>query len=277
MKIIIGTANLFKKYGINNKFISNKEFNHTTSLNQTNSIKLLDCSSEYGNFNKIKKLYLKKFNLFLKFKTINEKKEINIEKTIKKIDNFLKQKKKIYCLMFHDIKDLKFQNSKIIYDYILSQKKKRKVSKIGISIYKPDELNYIKKNYYFDFIQVPANLINQSFNYSNTRYFRIKGTKFIARSIFLQGAIFNNKFLIKHKILLKKINQIKKNYNKNLKVFFLQYIKNQKWLDGIVIGFDNIHQFKEIIDILKSKKKIGINTKKFKLSKKEIIDPRTWK
>jgi len=179
--------------------------------------------------------------------------------------------------MFHDIDDLKFKNSKLIYEYILKLKKKKKVNKIGISIYETNELNFLNKNYYFDYIQVPANLMNQSFNFRNTKLLRKKGTKFLARSIFLQGAVFNKKFLIKHKILLKKITDLKKNYSENIKLFFLEYVKKQSWLNGIVIGIDNVNQFKEIINILNSKKKIFFNSKKFKITKKNIIDPRTWK
>jgi diketogulonate reductase-like aldo/keto reductase len=277
MKIIIGTANLFQKYGINNKSISNKELNHIKNLKKAKSINSLDCSVEYGNLSRIKKLYNNKFNLFIKFKTDNKKKEINIQNTIKKINKLILNIDKIYCLMFHDINDLKFKNSKLIYEYILKLKKKRKVSKIGISIYQPNELNYIKKNYFFDYIQVPVNLINQSFNFRNTKFLRMKGTRFLARSILLQGAIFNNKFLAKNNILLKKITDLKQNYNENIKQVFLDYVKKQSWLDGIVIGVDNIEQFKEIINILSSKKKILFNSKKFKITKKKIIDPRTWK
>ena len=277
MKIIIGTANLFKKYGINNNLISNKEFSYIANFNKAKSINSLDCSAEYGNLSKIKKIYKNKFDLFIKFKTINKKKEINIEKTIKKINKLLLNVNKIYCLMFHDIDDLKFKNSKLIYEYILKLKRKKKVNKIGISIYETNELKYLNKNYYFDYVQVPVNLINQSFNFRNTKLLRKKGTKFLARSIFLQGAVFNKKFLIKHKILLKKITDLKKKYSENIKLFFLEYIKKQSWLNGIVIGIDNVEQFKEIINILNSKKKIFFNSKKFKITKKNIIDPRTWK
>lgn len=269
MKIIVGTANLFKKYGINNNRISNNELDYIANLNKANSVKMLDCSAEYGNLDNIKKIYKNKFNLFIKFKTINEKREINIEKTIKKINKLLLNVDKIYCLMFHEIDDLKFKNSKLIYEYILKLKKKRKVNKIGISIYETTELNYLNKNYYFDYIQVPLSLINQSFNFKNTKFLRAKGTRFLARSIFLQGAVFNNKFLIKHDILLKKITDLKKNYDENIKFFFLKYVKKQKWLNGIVIGIDNVQQFKEIINILNSKKKVFFNSKKFKISKKK--------
>ena len=76
---------------------------------------------------------------------------------------------------------------------------------------------------------------------------------------------------------MKKITDLKKKYSENIKLFFLEYIKKQSWLNGIVIGIDNVEQFKEIINILNSKKKIFFNSKKFKITKKNIIDPRTWK
>ena len=103
MKIIVGRSNLFQKYGINNKSISNKELNHIKNLKKAKSINSLDCSVEYGNLSRIKKLYYNKFNLFIKFKTDNKKKEINIQNTIKKINKIILNIDKIYCLMFHDI------------------------------------------------------------------------------------------------------------------------------------------------------------------------------
>ena len=80
--------------------------------------------------------------------------------------------------MFHDIDDLKFKNSKLIYEYILKLKRKKKVNKIGISIYDTNELKYLNKNYYFDYVQVPVNLINQSFNFRNTKLLRKKELNF---------------------------------------------------------------------------------------------------
>ena len=85
--------------------------------------------------------------------------------------------------MLHNTKILKHKDFDKLYHYVNLLKSKNKIKNFGISIYDLNDLKIIKK-YYFDYIQIPLNIFNQTFNYQNTLYFRKKGTRFIARSVF---------------------------------------------------------------------------------------------
>ena len=130
MKIIIGTANFNKKYGI-----LKKKFNNTDLSKLSKKIKkenlFIDTAQVYNNNKIIKKLNQKR-KIFSKFK-INFKKKNNYEFTNLKIRNQLKELNisKFYGLMFHDSKDIFSFKKNEIKKYILSIKKKKLLNLLG--------------------------------------------------------------------------------------------------------------------------------------------------
>lgn len=281
MKLIIGTANFSNRYGINNSSIEKKKITEIFQYCKKKSIKYFDCSFEYNNIESFHKNILShNAKIYLKFKLEKDtKKKNSIKKTINKINNFIKKNIKLYCLMFHDINDLKNENINSFLDYISNLRKQKKIKKIGISIYHPDELKVIKKkNFNFDYIQIPLNIFNQNFNNKNTEFLRRKGTKFLARSIFLQGAVFNEKFILKHKEICNKISLINKNYkNYSIQFVLINFVKNIKWLNGVIIGVDSKIHLKEVHKNFMSRVPINIKINKYKIINNKIIDPRSWK
>ena len=64
---ILGTANLWTKYGFKSKFINSKQSLSLLKYTQKNDIKILDISSSYPSFtNIITKINLKKFKISFK-------------------------------------------------------------------------------------------------------------------------------------------------------------------------------------------------------------------
>ena len=66
-----------------------------------------------------------------------------------------------------------------------------KINKIGVSIYDPDEIYYIKKKFKPDIIQIPFNIIDRRI-ISKRRLKFFKNIKIQVRSIFLQGLLLMN-------------------------------------------------------------------------------------
>jgi aryl-alcohol dehydrogenase-like predicted oxidoreductase len=93
----------------------------------------------------------------------------------------------------HDFNDLLGKQGKK-YLYALQELKRRKIiSKIGVSIYDPDEIGKIWKIWKPDIVQFPLNVFDNRILYSGwidiLKKFQIK---MYARSVFLQGLLINN-------------------------------------------------------------------------------------
>ena len=265
MKIILGTANVNNKYGLNENNLNLKEFNKVRNYSKKNNF-YMEVAEGYKN---LKYISTAKTRLFYK---------INFYKNnINEINKIIKNKN-LFCIMFHNIKSMNYSGFKELYNYINLLKSKKIIKNLGISIYDLKDLKTIQK-YNFDFVQIPINIFNQTFNEQNTLSLRSRGTKFVARSIFFQGTIFNNGYLkLNSMILNNKIKSIQKElYKKNIDIlkFYLNYIKMNSWLWGFVVGVDSLTQLKQIKNTYQRKKFI-YNYQKYRIHEKKIIDPRNW-
>jgi aryl-alcohol dehydrogenase-like predicted oxidoreductase len=278
MKFYLGTANFNIKYGIGGHKVNNLEIKKILEFCSKKKINLFDTSIEYKNLEVIEKIKknIKEPKIFLKLKLIRDKKIINIKQSIELINAVLKKFPKIYCLMLHDLNDLKCKNFNIFFEALLNFKNNG-FKKIGISIYEPTDLNIIyKKKIHFDYIQIPYSIFNQNFTNLNTKKLRTSGVKFLARSIFLQGVIFNNEKFKNWLYLKKKLVEIKSLYNYSLSFIFINFVRNTKWLSGIVFGVNDENNLLEIFKYFHSKKKLFFDKKNFRIKNKKIIDPRKW-
>ena len=167
MKIALGTANFGQKYGLSKKNIkSNKRIEKILKFSNSSNINLIDTSSNYGSSEiLLGKNSLKNFKLVTKIKTsIKEKKSDNLENIIyKKVEKSLLKLniKKLYAILLHDSNDLKGNRKHLIIKVLKKLKKKKLVSKIGVSIYDPKELDFIWSFWKPDIVQCPFNILDQ--------------------------------------------------------------------------------------------------------------------
>lgn len=282
MKLAVGTVKFGNDYGlINKKKIYLKEVKKITKVICSNKsgINLIDTAIDYGKSHKIiGKTKLNKLKIVTKIR-FSSKNKINFFH--KNINNLLKDLRisKIYGLLFHNAEDV------INKDYLkllLDLKKKKIVKKIGVSIYSPDDLKIILKLWRPDIVQIPFNIFDQRLVKSGYLDLLKKlKIEIHVRSCFLQGLLINyeinkKKFKKFHKWndLLEAWSDWCRNNNITKIEGCLQFIKNYKKIDYLVVGFDNLKQLKEIIHIF-SKKEIQI-TKQFYSSDLKLIDPRKW-
>lgn len=273
MELIIGTANFSKQYGLENNMVKKKNLKNIFDFLQKKKIIFFDCSIDYVNLNSLKNFFFSKSKIFYKIK-INQ---INIQKTIKELTSL---KKNIYCLMIHNIDHNSIKRLKKNYANLKILSKIIPKVKLGISIYDLKDLNLIKRsNLKFDYIQIPLNIFDNTFNKENTNDLRKKGFKFIARSIFLQGILLRSSkdqsIKKNFKIKLNKLDQFIYKHKISRLEICLDFIKKQKWINKTIIGIDDVHQLKNIIYKINIKKRIKYNYKFF-TNEKKIIDPRIW-
>ena len=80
----------------------------------------------------------------------------------------------------------------------------------------------------------------------------------------------NKKLLLTLKNLINGV--LKNNLKKNEAC--INFVKNQKLIDYLILGFSNLKELKENILIFK-KKEVNI-TSKFKINNSNLVDPRLW-
>lgn len=284
MQISMGTAQIGMNYGITskNKSISKKDLLKIFLFIKQKNIKELDISPLYGNLlQRIKKFKLKRFKItykaYLSKDKFFEKKLYQQILFDLKILN-LKKFDKILIHNPHQVNSSKlFKSLKVLK----TLKKEGVVKKIGISIYDKKDFEKILNKIKIDVIQVPLNILDQRLIQKNwLKKICKKNIEIQVRSVFLQGILlsniknFKNDFLEKN-VILKKWFEYCLN-NRQLKLdHSLNFLKNERYIKSIIVGFENINQFKEIyLSIIKKRKEN--NYTKFFSNSIFLIDPRKW-
>tara|TARA_E500000178_G_C17038379_1_gene764883 strand:- start:9756 stop:10604 length:849 start_codon:yes stop_codon:yes gene_type:complete len=280
-QFVLGSANFNQKYGFQKKKINQK---HLTKIFKQKKIKYLDTSFDYQLSKKfIKKFKFKNFKIITKIKIPLKKKNFFLKNIEKNIENNLKiyEKKNFEAILFHNPNDLKFSQGKKLLSILKNLKNKKKIKKIGVSIYEPNDLSHILKIFIPDIVQFPLNIFNQ--NFIKHRYFQYllkKKTIFQIRSIFLQGILLKNfdtfKGFKKNKKLslnFKKLDNFCKKKNISRLEACIYFVNSIKGIKLITFGVNNTLELDEILEIFNRKKKIKFE--KFNLDNKSV-DPRLW-
>ena len=107
MKIILGTANVAKKYGLNSNNLKIKEFDKIKKYLKKNNF-FLEVAEDYKNIkytinNKLKLFY--KINFFKKKNNFTKLQELS-------------KKKNIFCLMVHSVQSVKLKEFNDLYEFL---------------------------------------------------------------------------------------------------------------------------------------------------------------
>ena len=191
----------------------------------------------------------------------------------------IKHKLDIHALLIHDLFLLTRKEALQSFALLKKLKEKNIIKKFGASIYEPKEILKFYDKISIDYLQIPLNVFDRRFEESNLLKKVIKNkTKIIARSCFLQGLLtFDNEpprkilGIKKYLIMWKKWCDFKNiSYSKAC----LHFVKNKKFIDYLIVGFNNVNQLEDLLKKF-NENKIKINFKKKKL-KTKYIDPRKW-
>lgn len=293
-QLILGTVQLGMNYGVNNKKgkPSLKEAFNILNTAYENNIHMLDTASVYGESEKIIGSFMRNQNRYFKIVTKLKKLDENKDE-LKQVKESLKNSlynlslSKIEYYLYHSFEDL--VNNKDVFVYLNDLKRKGIISKLGVSIYDTEELEYILLNLSsdVDFIQIPFNIFDLRWLKSDLlKRVKDKSIEVAARSIFLQGLFFL------HKDTANGVHPKAFDYIFKLKNFAaykgvliqdiaVTFVKHQKCIDYILIGCENTEQllsniksFYTSIDF--SRKDLECINKNFGEIDKKIIDPRQW-
>jgi len=284
-RICLGSANFGKSYGYKNSKIKDKEFLKIFEYAKLKKIKFIDTAFNYSNSQKIIGKHSLNFKIITKIPRIpnsSSNPQNWIKKIISKTLIDLKTKK-LYAVLFHyppyQIDKKKFIQ---IIEYLEDLKRKKIISKIGISVYNIHEIKRSFSIYKFQIIQFQANILDQKILKNNfIKLLKKRGVEIHTRSIFLQGMLLSDisripkKFRYLKKILIYFDSWVKKKKISKLNIC-LQYIFSHSIIDKIVLGTNNYLQFKQTVEAIeKINGKLSIPKKLRNLSQNQL-NPKNW-
>ena len=286
-KLILGTVQFGLDYGINNTAgkPSKENIKSILDLAYNSGIQLLDTAEAYGDSqNKIGEYHnnsTNKFNVITKFSSNTEGFSLNI---IERVYNNLKilDVDKLYCYMFHSFDDFNKYFEKYRKE-LLTLKRDGIINNIGVSLYSNNELESVLKFNEITLVQLPFNLLDNNNKRGNIiKKAKAKGIEIHTRSVFLQGLFFKNtsEFTLKIKPLEPYLNLLNDLCDEEYKMndLALNYVCNQKNIDKVLIGVDNVHQLESNIFSEKKniKKESTNNIEAIDVEETKLLNPSNW-
>jgi aryl-alcohol dehydrogenase-like predicted oxidoreductase len=280
MNIILGTGNFNPNYALESKkILTNSMKNSIIKKAIDEGVNIIDTGPDYGNAEKLlgnnisKKLkIITRFDKFYKNKRITSDSIIrNVEKSQKKL-----KKKTIEAILIHDLSDLiKFK--KIYLKTFAIIKMRGMASKIGISLYDPNDLFKFINFWTPDFIQIPYNVFDRRIEKGNfLNILKEKKIELQVRSIFFKGLLTDKNLMInklkkKKKIFSKWFDFCVKHNIEPYKACYL-FVKQNKYVKNIILGADSSLQINQIINC----KKKFIKIPNFKVKDNFLLNPYKW-
>jgi aryl-alcohol dehydrogenase-like predicted oxidoreductase len=280
-KLALGTVQFGMNYGINNNtgIPKDEDVSNILDFAYKSDINTLDTAIAYGNSQeRLGKLSRNNFQIISKFSGIYNFRDLKNELT-KSLSHL--RIKKLYGFMFHNANDL-IENPNM-WNFLEKLKSSNKIQKIGFSIYNDIELSKIL-NFGFvpDIVQLPYSILDRRFENSLIKLKQL-GVEIHVRSVFLQGLYFREINSIPKKLnclkpVLEKLHQICKTNNISMSSLALNFVKQNKNIDKIVIGAESKVQLEDNITVMN--KDIDDNIleliNKLDVVEKELLNPVNW-
>jgi aryl-alcohol dehydrogenase-like predicted oxidoreductase len=282
-RLIVGTAQLGLKYGINNSEDMPNEHKAFGLLKacQELGINKLDTSEGYGDSHaKIKHSTAAglKFQIYTKF-------------VLKTGDSLLSaanrillelDRQSVECISFHRFDDyLKFPSG----NESLALKQQGKIKKLGVSVYGESEIEKVLRDPHVDVVQFPFNLLDCS-----AEKIKLLGSlkanqkEVHIRSAFLQGLFMKPlDDFPEHLAALKKpvqdLHLIAQELNLSLHALALAFPFSLSEIDGVIIGLDSAPQIRENVQALQAAKLPSDLLQKLQAItgyERSLLNPATW-
>jgi len=273
-KLVLGTVQFGLQYGVNSAGRPSKDVvKGILAEAAKGGITTLDTSSAYGNSEEILGECVtpeEKFNIVSKY----PKGEAQVGEMFNSSLRRLKVNQ-LYGYLLHHFEVYK-HNPKVWNDFI-ALKESGKVQKIGFSLYTPKELEFILDNGSpFDLIQVPFNIFDKKF-LPYMKELHEEGVEIHVRSTFLQGLFFKDRNALPEKLqplkkYLLQLDGFSKKTGLSISEIALNYNLQNPYIDGVLIGVDNVDQLQMNLNSLKDTPiDIDIDVKE-----QELLNPVNW-
>ena len=272
-KLVLGTVQFGLQYGVNSagRPDENAVSNILSEATQA-GITTLDTSSAYGNAEEVLgKCGTDSFKIVSKF----PRGAASVEEKFRQSLSLLK-KDALYGYLLHHFEV--YQNNAGVWDDFRRLRDQQRVERIGFSLYEPFELDMLIKNHVdFNILQIPYNLFDRKFE-PYLKELHEKGVEIHVRSTFLQGLFFKDRNTLSEKLLplktyLQQLDDYSSKSGLTISQLALNYNLQNPYIDGVLIGVDNVKQLRENIEAISN---IHIDLD-FDIKEKELLNPVNWK
>lgn len=273
-KLVLGTVQFGLQYGVNSAGRPSEEaVKGILAEAAKGGITTLDTSSAYGNSEEILGECItpdEGFKIVSKYPKGERPVGEMFHGSLKclKVD-------KLYGYLLHHFEV--YKNNPKVWDEFVILKESGKAQKIGFSLYTPEELQFILDNKSpFDLIQVPFNIFDKKF-LPLMKELHEKGVEIHVRSTFLQGLFFKDRETLPEKLKpMKKYLLLLDDYSKvtglSISEIALNYNLQNPYIDGVLIGVDNVEQLKmNLASVKNTPIDIEIDVKE-----QELLNPVNW-
>lgn len=273
-KLVLGTVQFGLQYGINSAGRPSEEaVKGILAEAAKGGITTLDTSSAYGNSEEILGECItpkEQFKIVSKY----PKGVVPVGEMFNGSLNRLKVNS-LYGYLLHHFEI--YKNNPEIWDDFIALKDAGKVQKIGFSLYSPEELEFILNNKSpFDLIQVPFNVFDKKF-LPYMKQLHDNGVEIHVRSTFLQGLFFKDRSALPEKLqplkkYLLQLDEFSKKSGLSISEITLNYNLQNPYIDGVLIGVDNVEQLKTNLASVKDTP-IGIE---IEVKEQKLLNPVNW-
>ena len=191
------------------------------------------------------------------------------------------KKKMLYGVLIHDPRSLFGDHAHEIVYALEKLKASSIVSKIGVSVYNPADLEYISKVMNLDLVQAPFNIVDRRLVTSGwLEMLADRGVEVHTRSSFLQGLLLLPRDKIPKKFeiwsaLWDSWHQELANNGLDPIEECLGYVLSVSQVNRVVVGVETAAQFEEIMSAVKSNK-ILTDWSSLMCDDERLINPSSW-
>ena len=286
MKIALGSAQFGLSYGVAN--IAGKVgFTETLKIRDValaNNVDTVDTAVAYGNSEDTLGLIgVDNFKVVTKLPSIPENisdihgwVHAQIKASLKRL-----KKESLYGLLMHDPRSLSGNHAHEIVEALETLKASRIISKIGVSVYNPADLEGISRIMSLDLVQAPLNVVDRRLITSGwLKRLANSGVEVHTRSSFLQGLLLLPRDKIPKKfetwsalwdfwhyeLIKRDLNPVEA---------CLRYVMSVSEVDRVIVGVETASQLGEIITAV-NRANISTDWSPMACDDENLINPSNW-
>ena len=195
---------------------------------------------------------------------------------------------RLYGVLLHDPRALLGTAGNELWDALQALMGTGTVSRVGVSVYAPAELEPLLSLPGPVLVQLPANLLDQRFVSSDlVQALHRRGVEVHARSAFLQGLLLMSGLEVErhfplvdypklHEAMIH-ISRTADQFRVPVRTLALQYVLNAAPLDRIVVGVTGVDELNQVLASAEHTLPAEIDWNAMSVADENVTDPRRWK